>query len=117
MRVFVYARYSSDLQSDRSIDDQIRLCREHATSRGWSIAGVYSDAAISGATLARRGISALLEAASSPGSCDGVLCESLDRISRDIADMAGVHKRLRFHGVKLITVADGEVSPLLSGIK
>jgi len=30
MRAAIYARYSSDLQSETSIDDQVRLCREYA---------------------------------------------------------------------------------------
>jgi len=30
MRAAIYARYSSDLQSAASIDDQVRLCRERA---------------------------------------------------------------------------------------
>ena len=29
-RVALYARYSSDNQSESSIEDQFRLCREHA---------------------------------------------------------------------------------------
>ena len=29
-RAVIYARYSSDLQSEASIDDQVRLCRERA---------------------------------------------------------------------------------------
>lgn len=34
-RVALYARYSSDLQRDASIEDQLRLCREYATCQGW----------------------------------------------------------------------------------
>jgi site-specific DNA recombinase len=44
----IYARYSSDKQSGASIDDQIRLCEEHAAREGESIAERYSDAAIFG---------------------------------------------------------------------
>jgi DNA invertase Pin-like site-specific DNA recombinase len=33
MRAAIYARYSTDLQSASSIEDQIRLCRE----RGWAM--------------------------------------------------------------------------------
>jgi hypothetical protein len=29
-RVALYARYSSENQRDASIEDQLRLCREHA---------------------------------------------------------------------------------------
>jgi site-specific DNA recombinase len=35
MRAAIYARYSSDLQSDKSIDDQIALCAMCASARAW----------------------------------------------------------------------------------
>ena len=34
MRAVIYARYSSDLQREASIEDQVRLCREHITRHG-----------------------------------------------------------------------------------
>ena len=48
MRVAIYARYSSDLQSETSIDDQVRLCRERAKRDGMTVAEVFTDYAISG---------------------------------------------------------------------
>src|ERR1051325_555817 len=36
-RCAVYARYSSDLQSATSIEDQLRLCRDYAERQGWEI--------------------------------------------------------------------------------
>jgi hypothetical protein len=33
----IYARYSSDLQREASIEDQIRICRERAVKEGWPI--------------------------------------------------------------------------------
>src|ERR1700744_4736484 len=50
MRVALYARYSTDLQREASIDDQLRLCQAHAERQGWIVAGSYFDRAISGAT-------------------------------------------------------------------
>ena len=50
-RVSIYARYSSDLQSDASIEDQIRLCTEKANSKEWKIVNYYTDAGISGHPL------------------------------------------------------------------
>jgi len=38
----IYARYSSDLQREASIEDQIRICRERAAREGWPI---YKDTA------------------------------------------------------------------------
>jgi site-specific DNA recombinase len=47
----IYARYSSDLQRDASIEDQIRLCKERAKREGWRVVNCYTDHAISGASL------------------------------------------------------------------
>ena len=42
----------------------------------------------------------------------------MDRLSRDLGDIAGLHKRLAYRDVKLLTVADGgEVPRLMVGIK
>lgn len=55
MRVAIYARYSSEHQNERSIDDQVRLCREHAERQllGAEIIGVYADYVLSGSSLNR----------------------------------------------------------------
>jgi DNA invertase Pin-like site-specific DNA recombinase len=39
--VALYARYSSDNQIVASIEDQFRICREHAAREGWKIVGTY----------------------------------------------------------------------------
>lgn len=50
MKAVVYARYSSDLQRDSSIEDQIRLCRQRIEQEGWEYRHSYTDRAISGAS-------------------------------------------------------------------
>ena len=37
MRAAIYARYSSDLSRDASIEDQVRLCRAYAVRAGWEV--------------------------------------------------------------------------------
>ena len=116
-RVALYARYSSDNQSDSSIEDQFRLCREHAGRERWKIAGTYHDAAISGASMILRpGIQTLLQDAKR-GLFDVVLGEALDRISRDQADVATLFKHLCFANVPIVTLAEGEISELHVGLK
>lgn len=115
-RVALYARYSSDNQRDASIEDQLRLCRERAAREGWEIIDSFSDRSVSGASLIRPGIQALMQDAQA-GRFDVVLAESLDRISRDQEDIAGVYKRLTFAGVRLVTLTEGEVSELHIGLK
>ena len=48
---------------------------------------------------------------------DLVLTESLDRLSRDQEDIAGFYKRMRFNGVRIVTLAEGEISELHVGLK
>ena len=54
MRAVIYARYSSDLQSATSIDDQIRLCRERVERENGTVVEIYADHAISGSSLRNR---------------------------------------------------------------
>jgi DNA invertase Pin-like site-specific DNA recombinase len=116
-KVALYARYSMDGQSSASIEDQFRICREYASRERWQVAETYHDAAISGASvILRPGIQALLQDAQR-GKFDIVLAEALDRVSRDQADVATLFKHLRFAGVPIVTLAEGEVSELHVGLK
>src|SRR5690348_639012 len=116
MRAVIYARYSSDLQRAASIEDQVRLCRERIEHEGWTLIVTYSDAAASGASRLRPGYQKLLEDARR-GEFDVVMAEALDRLSRDQEDVAGLFKQLSFAGVKLVTLAEGEISELHVGLK
>ncbi|WP_426014027.1 recombinase family protein [Caulobacter sp. DWR2-3-1b2] len=116
-RVALYARYSDDKQSPHSIDDQFRICRMHADKQGWPVVETYSDAGISGSTVIfRPGFQALLRDALA-GKFDVVVAEALDRLSRDQEDIAAAFKRLRFAGVPIITLSEGEISELHVGLK
>ncbi|MFD2249269.1 DNA invertase Pin-like site-specific DNA recombinase/polyhydroxyalkanoate synthesis regulator phasin [Pseudochelatococcus lubricantis] len=116
-RVALYARYSSDNQREASIEDQFRLCREHAQREHWEIVGSYEDAAISGSsTILRPGIQRLMRDAQH-GEFNILLAEALDRISRDQADVATLYKHLKFAGVTIVTLAEGEISELHVGLK
>lgn len=114
-RAVLYARFSSDLQQDASIDDQIRSCRDYAARQGVEIVEVYSDRAVSGASLVRTGIQEMLEDARG-GGFDVVIAEALDRLSRNQADIASLFERLQFHGVRIETVSEGVVSELHIGL-
>ena len=117
IRAALYARYSSDLQRESSIDDQFRICRDHAEKAGWRVAETYQDAAISGdSVILRPGIQALLEDARS-GAFDVVEAEALDRMSRDQADVSALFKHMKFAGVMIVTLAEGEINELHVGLK
>lgn len=116
VRVALYARYSSDQQSAASIEDQLRICREFVGRHGWTVTKECTDAAMSGASLIRPGLQSLLAAALA-GELEAVVAESLDRFSRDQEDTAGLFKRLRFAGVKMVTLSEGEIDVMHVGFK
>lgn len=115
-RVALYMRYSSDMQNPKSIEDQLQMCKELAERMGWKVVKPYSDAAISGASLHRPGIQALLQDAQQ-GEFDLVLTEALDRLSRDQEDIAAIYKRLRFYDIAIETLTDGNITTMHIGIK
>ena len=112
----IYARYSSDLQREASIEDQNRICRERAAKEGWPVYKYYSDHGISGASLIRPGIQKLLQDALE-GRFDIIVTESLDRLSRDQEDIAHIFKRINFAGGRIVTVSEGEINELHIGLK
>ena len=114
--VALYARYSSDAQSEASIEDQLRICRARAAREGWHVTREFSDAAMSGATSLRPGYQDLM-AAVREGRIDLVLAESLDRFSRDQEHIAAFYKQAVFAGARIITLAEGEISELHIGLK
>jgi hypothetical protein len=117
MRAVIYARYSSDLQSAASIEDQIRLCRERIEQENGTVVDVYADYAISGSSLRNRPrMQTLLEEAKK-GKFDCVIAEALDRVSRDQEDIAAIYKRLRHSDIRFLTLAEGEISELHVGLK
>jgi site-specific DNA recombinase len=116
MRAAIYARYSSDLQSDASIEDQHRLCLRLIAGHGWSEAGTYADRGISGASHLRPAYQRLLQDARD-NRLDVVVAEGLDRLSRDQEHIAAFFKQMRFQGIPIVTVAEGEISELHIGLK
>lgn len=116
MRAAIYARYSTDLQSEASIEDQMRLCQRIAAQHGWIVVQSYADAGISGASLLRPGYQQLMTDARQK-KFEVVLAEGIDRISRDQEHIAAFYKQMSFSGVSIVTVAEGEVSDLHIGLK
>lgn len=98
----IYARFSTELQSESSIADQFRVCREYAEANGWQVSAEFSDRGISGAALGNRpGAQAAIAA-----TRDVLLVMDLSRLSRS-QDLAPMLSRLRHRGARVIGVQDG----------
>src|SRR5215471_12721235 len=111
MKCAIYARYSSDLQRDSSIEDQIRKCRDFAARNDWTVLEnfIRSNRAISGAALAGRGaFLSLIEAAKKkPCPFDRILVDDTSRVARNVADALNAVATLNFHGVGVTFVSQG----------
>ena len=116
MRAAIYARFSSALQNDRSIDDQVSVGRDHARHLDAEVVQVFSDYALTGATRDRPSLNDLLAGARAE-AFDVVIAESLDRLSRDQEDVAHIFKRLAYAGVAIDTIVEGRISELHIGLK
>src|SRR5690348_5592404 len=105
LRAAIYARFSSDLQRETSLDDQIASARRFANAHGWTIHPdhMFSDSAISGASLDRPGLQRLLARATErPRPFDVLVVDDSSRVSRDLADALRVLQQLKFFGVRVI---------------
>jgi site-specific DNA recombinase len=110
MRYATYARYSSDLQRQSSIEDQLRKCHEYGQSQGWIPAkdSAFADEAISGTSTDRPGLQRMLQASTSRGrQFDVILVDDTSRISRSLSDAVQLFEQLKFAGVRVIAVGQG----------
>lgn len=116
-RTAVYARFSSELQQERSIDDQFAVCRNYAVKNNLNVVATFADRARSGSSIyGRDGLMELLSAAREK-KFDVVLTEALDRLSRDQEDLAGIWKRLNFLGIELRAIHEGPADSIQIGIR
>ena len=116
VRAVIYARYSSEKQREASIEDQVRTCKARIEAEGWTVVATYADHAQSGASHLRPGYQRLL-ADGRGGTFDVLVAEALDRLSRDQERVAALFKHLSFAGVKIVTLAEGEIGALHVGLK
>src|SRR3954451_171783 len=116
MRAVIYARYSSTNQREASIEDQLEVGRRFIQQQGWTLVRTYEDRAMSGASRFRPGYQELL-ADVALRRFDVIVVEALDRLGRKLADVADLHDRLAFAGVKLFAVATGgEITAMHIGL-
>ena len=117
IKAAIYARFSTNLQKDTSVDDQFTLCERFAATNGYEIVSRFCDRAKTSSTMhGRAGLFDLREAAKR-GEFDVVIAESFDRISRDLEDGAGFFKRLTHYGIDIITVNEGKANTIQVGLR
>jgi site-specific DNA recombinase len=108
--VLFYARYSTERQTEQSIETQIDLGKKFVADHGWKLVEIYSDSASSGTNFhSRPGIQNLLSHVKR-GGIDIVLCLSVDRLSRDVEHSSRILKDLSYHDCAIWTVQGGQAT-------
>ena len=81
-RFAIYARYSSEMQNDLSIEAQIHQCQKAIAERNGVVVETYTDTAKSGWSLDREGFNQLREAAQR-GRFEAIMFWKFDRLARN----------------------------------
>jgi len=104
-----YARYSSDQQDAKSIDDQQRPCRVRAEEHGKHIPDElqFADEAVSGTKLKRDGFDRMLKAAEE-GRFKTLYFFDLSRLAREsVITITTLKKLVYIYKVRVVSVTEG----------
>ena len=102
-KAVAYLRYSSDKQTEQSIEGQMHVCQAYAEQNGFLITHYYIDRALSAKTSENRVEFQQMLQDSAQRAWEVVLVYKLDRFARNKYEMAIHRKTLRDNGVKLIS--------------
>ena len=107
MRAALYARFSTDRQTESSIEDQYRVSAEWCARNDYCVVARFEDQGIRGAAIGNRpGLQALLA-----GDFDLVAVMDLSRLSRSQGDLPKIIDRLVHRGARIVGIQDGMICP------
>lgn len=119
MKAVIYARYSSDNQTEASIEGQLRECMEFADHAGIDVIKSYIDRALSAKSDNRPEFQRMIKD-SYKHAFDYIIVWKLDRFSRNRYDSANYKALLRKNGVKVVSakeaIAEGSEGILLESV-
>src|SRR5437879_1493199 len=101
MRAAIYARFSTEKQSEASIEDQFRVCARIAEREGFTVVARFSDAAVSGGTSSRAGYQSLLRGARRRAFAV-IVAEDSSRLWRELSEQWRALKELQDLGVHVV---------------
>jgi len=104
-RAVAYARFSSDIQREESIEAQVRAIQEYCESNGFVLLQTYADRGLSGTSDKRPEFQQMI-ADSSDKKFDAVIVHKLDRFARNRRDSAIYKGILQKNNVRLISVLE-----------
>lgn len=101
----IYARYSSDNQTEQSIEGQLRVCQEYAQRNDILILDTYIDRAMTGTNDNRPNFQKMIKD-SADKNWQHIIVYKLDRFSRNKYETAKYKKILKDNGVKLLSAME-----------
>ena len=104
-KAIIYARYSSEMQTEQSIEGQLRVCNKFAEDNGFTIIETYIDRATTGTNDQRPAFQQMLRD-SKKGEWQYVLVYKGDRFARNRIESAINKKTLKDNGVKLVSCTE-----------
>ena len=105
MNAVIYARYSSQNQTEQSIEGQLRDNYDWAKRQGVTVIGEYIDRALTGTKDSRPDFQRMIDDSSSK-QFQMVIVWKLDRFARNRYDSAIYKARLKKNGVKVVSVME-----------
>ena len=104
-KAVIYARYSSDSQTEQSIEGQMRVCKEYAEKNGYVVVGEYVDRAMTGTNDKRPAFQQMISDSKKHG-WSFVLVYKFDRFARSRYDSAINKSILKKNGVKVVSATE-----------
>lgn len=104
-KAIAYARFSSDMQREESIDAQLRAIKEYCNKNKILLIEKFYDEGISGTTDERPQFQAMIKYTEN-NDIDYVIVHKLDRFSRSKYDSVIYKQKLRNNGTSVISVLE-----------
>lgn len=104
-RAVIYARYSSERQTEQSIEGQLRVCNQFARDNDIVVVENYIDRATTGTNDSREAFQQMLKD-SAARSWEYVIVYKGDRFARNRIESAINKKALRDNGVKVLSASE-----------
>ena len=99
-RAVIYARFSSDMQREESIDAQVRACTAYAQSKDYNIVDTYVDEAKSGRDVTKRDAYNQMLADALKDKFDIIIFHKIDRNSRNELNYYTTKDKLEKLGIR-----------------
>lgn len=104
-KAFIYARFSSDMQRNESIDAQIRAAEKYAAQNDYIVINKYIDRAKSATTDQRPQFQQMMSDIVST-DVDAITVHKLDRFARNRYDSAIYRNIMKKNNVVLLSVLE-----------